>query len=67
MSQPKSAASRRSRPVSVINALAVVKPYHIDVNAEGELPTKEEFDAMLERVEALAREVDALAKQREQG
>ncbi len=67
MSQPKSAASRRSRPVSVINALAVVKPYHIDVNVEGELPTKEEFDAMLERVEALAREVDALAKQPEQG
>ncbi len=66
VSQPSVAASRRIRPVSVINAFAVFKPYHIDVNVDGELPTKEEFAALFERVEALAREVDALVDQRKQ-
>ena len=66
-SQPNPAVSKRRQPASIINAFAVVKPYHIDVNVAGGLPTKEEFDALLKRVEALAREVDTLVKQREEG
>ena len=63
---PKTAASRPIRPMSVFNAFGAVESYHIDLNAEGILPTKQELDALSERVEALAREVDALMKQREQ-
>jgi hypothetical protein len=54
------------RPMSVFNAFGAVESYHIDLNAEGLLPTKQEFDTLSERVEVLAREVDALVKQREQ-
>jgi hypothetical protein len=63
---PKTAAARRIRPISIFNAFGAVETYHIDLNAEGLLPTKQEFDTLSERVEVLAREVDALAKQREQ-
>ncbi len=44
----------------------VVESYHIDLNAEGILPTKQELDALSERVEALAREVEALVEQRQE-
>ncbi len=64
---PKAAASRAIRPTSIFNAFGAVESYHIDLNAEELLPTKQEFDALSARVETLAREVDALAKQREQG
>jgi hypothetical protein len=63
---PKTAASRRIRPMSIINAFGAVEMYHFDLNAEGILPTKEEVDALIERVEALAREVEALTEQRKQ-
>jgi hypothetical protein len=63
---PKAAAVRRIRPVSIINAFGAVESYHIDLNAEGLLPTKQELDAVSERVEALAREVNALVDQRKQ-
>ena len=63
--QPKTADSRHIRPLSIFNAFGSVESYHFDLNAEGPLPTKQEFDALNERVEALAREVDALARQRE--
>ena len=63
--QPKTAGSRNIRPLSIFNAFGAVESYHFDLNAEGLLPTKQEFDALNERVEALARDVDALAKQRE--
>ena len=66
ISQPSTAVSRRSRPVSVINAFVVVKPSRIDVNYDRELPTKEEFDALIERIEVLSREVDALVDRRKQ-
>jgi polyhydroxyalkanoate synthesis regulator phasin len=52
--------------MSVFNAFGAVESYHIDLNAEGILPTKQELDDLSERVEALSREVDALAKQRKQ-
>jgi polyhydroxyalkanoate synthesis regulator phasin len=51
--------------MSVFNAFGAVESYHIDLNAEGLLPTKQEVDALSERVEALAHEVEALVKQRE--
>ncbi len=66
LGQPSTAASRRIRPMSIINAFGAVESYHIDVNADGVLATKAEFDALLERVEALSREVDALVDQRKQ-
>jgi hypothetical protein len=62
----KTAAARRIRPLSIFNAFGAVESYHIDLNAEGLLPTKQELDSLSERVEALAREVDALAEQRAQ-
>ena len=65
-SQSTTAASRRIRPVSIVNAFGAVKSYHIDLNVNRELPTKEELDALIERVEALSREVDALVEQRKQ-
>ena len=65
VNQPKTAGSRNIRPLSIFNAFGAVESYHFDLNAEGLLPTKQEFDALNERVEVLAREVDALAKQRE--
>jgi hypothetical protein len=61
---PKPTASRAIRPMSVFNAFGAVESYHIDLNAEGILPTKQELDALSARVEALAREVEALADQR---
>jgi hypothetical protein len=64
--EPRTAAARRIRPLSIFNAFGAVESYHFDLNAEGILPTKQELDALSERVEALAREVDALVKQREQ-
>jgi hypothetical protein len=62
---PKPATSRAIRPMSIFNAFGAVESYHFDLNVNQLLPTKAEFDALLERVEALSREVDALAKQRE--
>ena len=66
VSQPRTTASRAIRPMSIFNAFGAVESYHIDLNAEKILPTKEEFDALIERVEALSREVDALAERREE-
>lgn len=66
VSEPRTAAARRIRPLSIINAFGAVESYHIDLNAEGVMPTKQELDALSEQVEALAREVEALIKQREQ-
>ncbi len=63
--QPKTAGNRRIRPLSIFNAFGAVESYHIELNAEEILPTRQELDALNERVEALSREVDALAKQRE--
>ena len=62
--QPLTPASRSIRPMSVFNAFGAVKSYHIDLNVEKALPTKEELDTLAERVEALAREVDLLVEQR---
>jgi hypothetical protein len=67
VNQAKSAASRRIRPTTIMNAFGAVESYHIDLNAEGILPTRQELDALSERVEALSREVDALVDQRKQG
>jgi polyhydroxyalkanoate synthesis regulator phasin len=64
--QPHAAASRAIRPMSIFNAFGAVESYHIDLNADRRLPTKEELDALSERVEALSREVDALVDQRKQ-
>jgi len=64
MSQPITAASRRIRPLSIFNAFGAVETYHLDLNVDRELPTKAELDALIEQVEALSREVDALADQR---
>ena len=66
VSQPIAAAAGRGGPVSWINAFVVVKPSRIDLNVEGGLPTKAEFDALIERVEALSGEVDALVDRRKQ-
>ena len=65
-SQPRTTASRAVRPMSIVNAFGAVESYHIDLNAEGMLPTKQELDALSERVEALSREVEALAERREE-
>ncbi len=67
VSRAKSAAPRRIQPTTIMNAFSAVESYHIDLNAEGILPTKQELDALTERVEALSREVDALVEQRKQG
>jgi len=66
VAQLKTAASRPIRPMSIFNAFGAVESYHIDLNAEGILPSKQELDALSERVEALSREVDALVDQRKQ-
>ena len=58
----KATVPRSIRPLSVFNAFGAVESYHIDLNVEGLLPTKQELDALSARVEALAREVDALTK-----
>jgi hypothetical protein len=65
VSEPRTTAARRIRPLSIVNAFGAVESYHFDLNAEGILPTKEEINSLSERVEALTREVDALARQRE--
>ncbi len=62
----KSAAPRRVQPTTIMNAFSAVESYHIDLNAEGILPTNQELDALSERVEALSREVDALVERRKQ-
>ena len=67
VSRAKSAAPRRIQPTTIMNAFGAVESYHIDLNAEKILPTKQELDALTERVEALSREVDALVEQRQQG
>ena len=66
VTHPKKPTSKNVRPMSVFNMFGAVESYHIDLNAEGILPTKQELDALSERVEALAREVDALIEQRKQ-
>ena len=63
---PKKAKPKSVRPTTIVNAFGAVESYHIDLNVDQLLPTKEEFDALAERVEALSREVDALVEQREQ-
>ena len=65
VTSPNPAASRAVRPMSIFNAFGAVESCHFDLNADQLLPTKAEFDALLERVEALSREVDALAERRE--
>jgi len=65
VSQPRAAASRAVRPVSIVNAFGAVESYHIDLNVDRILPTQEELEALNERVEALSREVDALVDQRQ--
>jgi polyhydroxyalkanoate synthesis regulator phasin len=65
--EPKKSAPKAIRPTSIFNAFGAVESYHIDLNAEEILPTKQELDALSERVEALSREVDALVEQRKQG
>ncbi len=67
VNRAKSTAPRRIRPTTIMNAFGAVESYHIDLNAEGILPTKQELDALTERVEALSREVDALVSQRQPG
>jgi hypothetical protein len=64
-SRPRAAASRAIRPMSIVNVFGAVESYHIDLNADQLLPTKEELDALSKRVEALSREVDALLEQRQ--
>ncbi len=66
VTEPKKMAPKVIRPMSIFNAFGAVESYHIDLNAEELLPTKQVFDALSARVETLAHEVDALAKQREQ-
>ena len=66
VSQPRTAASRAVRPVSIVNAFGAVESYHIDLNVDRILPTQEELEALIERVEVLSREVDALVDQRQQ-
>ncbi len=66
VSPPRTPASRAIRPMSIFNAFGAVESYHIDLNVDRILPTKEELDALSERVEALSREVDALVEQRRQ-
>jgi polyhydroxyalkanoate synthesis regulator phasin len=66
VTQPKTAVSRRIQPLSIVNAFGAVESYHIDLNVEGILPTRQELDALTERVEALSREVESLAQQRKQ-
>jgi len=66
VSQSRSAAFRRIRPMSIVNVFGAVESYHIDLNVDRELPTKTELDAVIESVEALSREVDALVEQRKQ-
>ena len=66
VSQPRTAASRAVRPVSIVNAFGAVESYHIDLNVDRILPTQEELEALNERVEALSREVNALVDQRQQ-
>jgi hypothetical protein len=65
VTEPRKPAPKVIRPMSVFNAFGKTESYHIDLNAEGLLPTKRELDVLSERVEALAREVDTLTKQRE--
>ena len=60
----RAAAPRRIRPMTIVNAFGAVESYHFDLNVDQLLPTKEELDAIAERVEVLAREVDALVEQR---
>ncbi len=67
VSRAKSTAPRRVQPTTIMNAFGAVESYYIDLNAEKILPTKQELDALTERVEALSREVDALVEQRKQG
>jgi hypothetical protein len=64
VSQPRTAASRAVRPLSIVNAFGAVESYHIDLNVDRILPTKEELDALIERVEALSGEVDALVERK---
>ena len=66
VSQPSATASGRGRPVSWINAFVVVRPSRTEVYVDSGLPTKADFDALIERVDALSREVEALADQRKQ-
>lgn len=66
-SQPRATASRAIRPMSIFNAFGAVESYHIDLNVDRLLPTKDELEAVIERVEALSREVDALLEQRKPG
>jgi len=66
VTQPKKPTSKVIRPMSVFNMFGAVESYHIDLNAEGILPTKQELDTLTERVEALSREVGALVEQRKQ-
>jgi polyhydroxyalkanoate synthesis regulator phasin len=63
--EPKKIAPKNIRPMSIFNAFGAVESYHFDLNIDQLVPTKAEFDALLERVEALTREVDALASQRQ--
>ncbi len=65
VNRAKSTVPRRVQPTTIMNAFGAVETYHIDLNAEGILPTKQELDALAERVEALSREVDALVAQRQ--
>ena len=66
MTQPRKPTSKVIRPMSVFNMFGAVKSYHIDLDDEGILPTKQELDTLTERVEALSREVGALVEQRKQ-
>ncbi len=61
VTESKKVAPKVIRPMSIVNAFGAVESYHIDLNAEELLPTKQAFDALSARVETLA-----LAKQREQ-
>jgi polyhydroxyalkanoate synthesis regulator phasin len=65
VTDPKKKTPKNIRPMSIFNAFGAVESYHIDLNAEGLLPTKAEVDALTERVETLAREVAALSEQHE--
>ena len=60
---PKKAAPKSVRPTTIVNAFGAVESYHFDLNIDQLLPTKEELDALAERVEALSREVNALVEQ----
>ena len=63
VSQPIAAASGRGKPVSWINAFVVVRPSRTEVYVDSGLPIKADFDALIERVDALSREVETLADQ----